>query len=181
MLLTKLWAVSCMHSIHNAAHEGIHTCLHCLVVRYCVPFATCSATDIILSGASAGGIGTFNNIDFLARKMKGVRVVGNPWGGWYFPNATTYPQWMQGLPSNFSSKPFYTLYHSYLNQDCVAQHSAQPWVCGPLSVPQMYPYIKTPVYIAENMFDSNQIYEAGQCPREVRVCMPSALDMHPVL
>ena len=148
--------------------QSLNRCI-VLIIKVCL-LPTCSATDIILSGASAGGIGTFNNIDFLAQKMKGVRVVGNPWGGWYFPKAATYPQWQQGLPGNFSSKPFYTLYHSYLNQDCVTQHSSQPWYCGPLSVPQMYPYIRTPVYVAENMFDSNQIYAAGECPKEVCLC-----------
>ena len=143
----------------------------------------CRATDIILSGDSAGGIGAFNNIDFLTEKMKGVHVVGNPWAGWYFPNVTTYPRWKQGLPNNFTSKPFYQLYQSYLNEDCTAQHPSDPWYCGPLSMPQLYPFIKTPIYIAENMFDSHQIYVEGACPKEVCLYIGAlrSLDMQVVM
>ena len=128
-----------------------------------------SATNLILSGDSAGGIGTFNNIDFVAKKLSWSKVDGNPWAGWYFPPITSFAGWEKHFAVNFTCKGLYSLYHSYVNEDCVQDHSEEPWYCGPLCVNELYSYIKTPLYIAENMFDSNQLYGALGCPRAV--CM----------
>jgi hypothetical protein len=125
-----------------------------------------SASNVILSGASAGGIGTFNNIDFVTKKLSWARVDGNPWAGWYFPQVQTYYEWQHHLPINYSCKDLYMLYSSYVNEDCAQDHKDDPWYCGPLHVDQVYSYVKTPLYVAENMFDSNQLYGALGCPRE---------------
>ena len=126
-----------------------------------------SATDVILSGGSAGGIGTFSNIDYVAERLKNSRVNGNPWAGWYFPNVTSYFLWQQNKTFAYTDKALYVLYKSYLNRNCVAQHPKDQWYCGPLNVQKLYPYIKTPLFVAENMFDSNQLFSALGCPKEV--------------
>ena len=54
-----------------------------------------AATDIILSGDSAGGMGVWPNLDYTALRYPNARVVGAPIAGFYFfaypyagPNAT---------------------------------------------------------------------------------------------
>lgn len=46
-----------------------------------------AAKKVLLTGASAGGIGTFKNVDFLATLLPGVEVKGAPEAGWFFPAA----------------------------------------------------------------------------------------------
>lgn len=42
-----------------------------------------SAAELILSGCSAGGLGTFENTDFVASLLPDVAVVGNPQAGYF--------------------------------------------------------------------------------------------------
>ena len=42
-----------------------------------------SASELILSGCSAGGLGTFENTDFVASLLPNVAVVGNPQAGYF--------------------------------------------------------------------------------------------------
>ena len=42
-----------------------------------------AASDVLLSGGSAGGIGTLLNLDSVAEALPGVRVTGLPMGGWF--------------------------------------------------------------------------------------------------
>lgn len=42
------------------------------------------ASDVILSGDSAGGIGVWPNLDWLAEQLPAARVVGAPIAGFYF-------------------------------------------------------------------------------------------------
>ena len=42
------------------------------------------ATDVILSGVSAGGIGVWINVDYLQSLVPSARVVAAPVAGFYF-------------------------------------------------------------------------------------------------
>lgn len=44
-----------------------------------------NATDVIVAGDSAGGIGTWLHVDRLAAKLPHARVVAAPVAGFYFP------------------------------------------------------------------------------------------------
>ena len=46
-----------------------------------------AAKKVLLTGGSAGGIGTFKNVDFLATLLPGAVVKGAPEAGWFFPAA----------------------------------------------------------------------------------------------
>ena len=50
-----------------------------------------AATSIVLSGESAGGIGVWPNVDWLAARYPNAHVVGAPIGGVYLPTCTTGP------------------------------------------------------------------------------------------
>eukprot|EP00662_Eupelagonemidae_sp_cell21_P033214 gene33214-61155_t len=65
-----------------------------------------SATHVLLSGGSAGGIGTFINLDWLAGHLgRKVVVKGAPNAGWFFPGS---------LPDDSVSK----LWQSYVHPRC---------------------------------------------------------------
>ena len=46
-----------------------------------------TAKKVLLTGGSAGGIGTFKNVDWLASQLPGAVVKGAPEAGWFFPAA----------------------------------------------------------------------------------------------
>ena len=133
------------------------------------------AKRVLLSGSSAGGIGTLVNLDWLAARLPNADVKGAPTAGWFFPAAlpsdlddvfapSDYAHFAAGTHGNAASAnpdPGSILEdvqnaRSVLNQDCVAaQKPDQWWACA--SAHKQYPYIKTPLYVMENMFDTCQV------------------------
>ena len=146
------------------------------------------AKRVLLTGSSAGGIGTLANLDWLAARLPGADVKGAPTAGWFLPAAlpgdlpAVYPpsdfaHFAAGTHGNAETEAgasvgdFLDLINGrgVLNADCVAaQKPGDEWSCS--SAHTLYPYIKTPVYIIENMYDTAQIYtstgEASQAPRQ---------------
>ena len=94
-------------------------------------------------------------------------MVGHPWAGWFFPNVTSYTRWQHHLPSNRTNKPLFLLYQSYVNEECAQDNKDEPWLCGPAAVQQTFPYIRSRVFVAQNMFDSDQLFAHLGCPRQV--------------
>ena len=94
-------------------------------------------------------------------------MVGHPWAGWFFPNVTSYTRWQHHLPSNRTNKPLFLLYQSYVNEECAENNKDDPWLCGPAAVQQTFPYIRSRVFVAQNMFDSDQLFAHLGCPRQV--------------
>merc|ERR550514_571616 len=54
------------------------------------------ATDVILSGCSAGGIGAFKNCDFVADSFPGAHVVCRPESGYFGLPFKNYSPWLLG-------------------------------------------------------------------------------------
>ena len=79
-----------------------------------------AAKKVLLTGGSAGGIGTFKNVDFLATLLPGAVVKGAPEAGWFFPAA---------LPTD--------LPNIYRPSDCMGalrqRNARQPLVCEQLT------------------------------------------------
>ena len=121
----------------------------------------------MFAGESAGGVGVLNNVDQVAAMLPRTRVMGVPIGGWYYPKVSLYPAWRIHLNIELSSLVPYALYRSFVNQECVQQHKEDPWYCGPVSATSLYDHIKSPLFIAENMFDSDQLFDQLECPKEV--------------
>ena len=127
-----------------------------------------SATHVLVSGASAGGIGLFVNIDYIASLLPSDAVIkGAPQAGWFFPEDPVATPKGAGLPLNFSAKEIthstslpsddsiQTLQDRYVNPACLA---AQPNASYCVSVHNQYPHIKTPLFVVENQYDTAQIY-----------------------
>lgn len=124
-----------------------------------------NASLVLLSGQSAGGIGTFQNADWLTDTLKTrapkATVLASPQGGFYFPSEelVMYPEFALGTMVPFApvaAAYLYDWFHNpYLDQSCLEAHKEFPHQCWSAVV--HYKYIDTPLFVAQNMFDSNQI------------------------
>lgn len=142
------------------------------------------AKRILLTGSSAGGIGTFANLDWLVDRFPGVDIKAAPQAGWFFPAAlpgdlddiyppSDFPHFYAGTHGNAQTVPGapqaglarLKVTADDLNADCVAaQKPEEWWAC--VSAHKLYPHLKAPIYIIENMYDTNQIYSSdGKVPK----------------
>ena len=74
------------HGLHFAGHIILAAVVDELVASYHLD----RATAVLLTGCSAGGLGTFFNVDWLAERLPGVNVRGNPQAGWF---GSPIPSW----------------------------------------------------------------------------------------
>jgi hypothetical protein len=147
-----------------------------------------TASEVLLSGSSAGGIGTFQNADFVAEllpRVKSFRAAPQVGarkyccctcscfcvvcyscgtalmlalqGGYFLPPVVNFTAWETGFrgPPYFGEyTPLPELYMGYLSPACVAAIGAG--LCG--TIQNAFPFFKTPMHVAENEMDSNQIF-----------------------
>lgn len=131
-----------------------------------------SATEIVLTGASAGGIGVWINVDYIASRFPAARVSAAPIAGFYFfatwysgPNAT-----QNGL-ADFREAAWpshMALWQSYVNEYCAAGRSNSPpdgvgpWGC--LLANYSYPYVKSASFVMEAQTDEVVLTAHDQLP-----------------
>jgi hypothetical protein len=147
-------------------HLIIENIINDLITRYKLN----EAKNVLLTGCSAGGIGTFANLDWLQTKLGSqVTVKGAPVAGWFFAgNCTDEQQDLWAPPNDY---PHYeagtfggtghdnsssVLWDSYLDPVCTANVKV-PWHCQSAHV--MYKYARASIFVLENQFDSEQIVD----------------------
>lgn len=136
---------------------------------------------MLLTGGSAGGIGTLFNADWLGTMLpSGASIKAAPLGGWFFPGnyadqVTHGRPWSP--PSSFADFANHTasdhrlqdmfvqsLWKSYISLDCMAdQRKGEEYHCSTAHV--AYHYVRTPMYVMENTYDTNQISAQGGLPK----------------
>ena len=81
-----------------------------------------AATSIVLSGESAGGIGVWPNVDWLAARYPNAHVVGAPIGGVYLPTCTyrTVGIGVDFRPDVWRAR--FERWHSFVDKDCALHH-----------------------------------------------------------
>jgi len=126
------------------------------------------ATDVLLTGDSAGGMGTFYNVDWLADTLTWATVKGVPVAGWFFPGFTdnqpeatwappsTYQEWINNESGFMKAELAYIalLYNSYVHPNCL-ENEPLALHCGTVTV--LYKHIKSPLFVLQNMYDTNQL------------------------
>ena len=140
-----------------------------------------NATDVIVSGVSAGGIGSIINVDSFAAALPNARVVGYPQAGWFTVGAT-YPQWLilaGGSPTSTLPRPYYdTIFFPVLQPIFTIFGYTPPPAClgyflsiGQAgnaslcaSVPVLYNFIRSPLFVLENRFDTFQLVNLNVVP-----------------
>lgn len=142
-----------------------------------------AAKNVLLSGGSAGGSGTFFNADYLAERLPQAMVKAVPNAGWFFPAALPddlpdiYPpsDWAHfakgthGNPNSVNNRLVAFIYgelwkvRGLLPAACVSdQKTGEWWACT--SVHKRYKYIKTPLFVLENQYDKEQIFDQELAP-----------------
>jgi ribosome maturation protein SDO1 len=138
------------------------------------------ATQVLLTGVSAGGIGVFHHIDYLADRLPSAVVKGAPIAGWYLPGPhptddpssmyvfSDYQNFVAGTSGNDIKNPFESnLWGSNENlpQDCIADFGENFLPCTTLH--NRYRYIKSSLYIVQAQYDTQQIYSFGGAPEKL--------------
>jgi hypothetical protein len=131
------------------------------------------ATDIILSGGSAGGLAVFYNLDHFATLLpKSVRLVGFPDAGFFMDvkGATSgkydYRSMFQG------ADPVWNVTGSGgTNLKCLAANAGEKWKC--LMAQYIAPHVETPIFVMNSDYDAWQMEHVlgAKCiPTPTRTC-----------
>ena len=139
------------------------------------------ATDVVVSGVSSGGIGTIVQVDNFAAALPGARVVGYPQAGWFTVGAT-YPEWLVyggASPTSTLARPYYdtalfsvlqsvfNIFNYFPPPACLAYFISigQPGnITQCTSMPSLYQFVKSPMFILENRFDTFQLVNLDVVP-----------------
>lgn len=132
------------------------------------------ATDILLTGESAGGIAVWPKLDATAARYPNARVSGAPVAGFYFySDPYTGPNATGGGLASFSPAgldELYALYAPSLNSACVAAFAgdASPCMLSNFSLP----FVQAPVFVTESLSDSVQLTAHDDIPEQFRTLAP---------
>ena len=139
-----------------------------------------NAANILLTGTSAGGIGTFHNVDWLAEHVPNANVKAIPVAGWFFPRSvekgksdksdyvppSDYPHFAAGTQGNDMVDSYTTdsdpLWQVEPHPICAINEKDHPEFCSVLDV--VYKYIESPVFAVQSQFDSHHIYDDFNTP-----------------
>ena len=118
-----------------------------------------SASEIILTGASAGGIGVWMNIDYIAKRYRNTRVTAATIAGYYFfatyyngENATS-PGSMADFRESGIEKA-YKLYDAYVDTSCKEHYESlneNPSAC--MLANNSIPFIESDSYAIQAQTD----------------------------
>ena len=128
-----------------------------------------SATDILLTGDSAGGIGVWPHLDYLAARYPAARVSGAPLAGFYFYSFPYLgPNHTQSYLASFSPEgveALHALYQPFLNADCAAAYAARGASPAPCMLANYSrPFVRAPVFVVEAQTDQVQLLDHDDVP-----------------
>ena len=124
-----------------------------------------SSTTVVYSGASAGGVGLWPNMDALSSKLlPSARVVAVVDSGWFLDSTPIAPVPCTDDPLYCSVKENLVngvaAWSPALDAGCaVAKAPAETWQC--LMGRYVEPYISTPLFVFQWQFDLAQLYHDG--------------------
>eukprot|EP00051_Salpingoeca_urceolata_P017828 m.245867 g.245867 ORF g.245867 m.245867 type:complete len:393 (+) comp19055_c2_seq1:162-1340(+) len=115
-----------------------------------------SASNIVWSGDSAGGIGSFAHCDFVADTVPNAFVHCVPIGGFYFSNEKPYagtdPAPNKYIPWTYAAMDTYVkLWSAFVPTRCAQARSSSPWEC--VFSNASYATLNTPVFFVEGQTD----------------------------
>ena len=151
------------YDLYFSGHNMVEETLEYMAATYGIGG---NHTELLLSGASAGGIGTNNNCDFVAEKYPDLKVSCSPQSGLFFPE-NTVPEWQKrvGLDdfdfNHFAGVYVSEMFDSFLDRSCVeyaekvGDRKEWCWDSGYLSR-----HIDTRVLVAQNFWDQLQVRSA---------------------
>ena len=124
----------------------------------------------MLSGDSAGGIGTWLNVDWLQEQVPHADVVGAPIAGYYFFSYPyTGPGHTETLLSDMSAGAWagnVALWNSFLPTQCAAALGGDEVYC--MLSNYSAPYISAPMFVIESQNDCVQLVYHDWVPSSAR-------------
>lgn len=106
-----------------------------------------NATEVLLSGSSAGGAGVIVNLDWLAAKLPSAKVRGLDDAGWS-PDIAPFDSSKESFATLFSEAAVY--WRGKVDTSCIRANLAHKSRCY---LTDVYRYIKTPVLIQTSQRD----------------------------
>ena len=158
------------------------------------------ATNAVLTGCSAGGIGTIFNCDYFASLFPGAHVGCRPEAGWFGVPQASYPFFSSPAGPSSDPDPLHLMtsnwtYHikPFQVNSSGGQRCAADVASGKLHIDHCeqqkmgmasccflptysYAYSNTRMFMSENTADAYQVFSQGQCPDHPDSCLASVLD-----
>lgn len=138
-----------------------------------------SNSRVMLTGDSSGARGVFTNAEWLSTTLSGADVIAAPFGGWFYPNVTTYNKWLKQKNGGWESDPGfwtnsteYLHWKTYLPPSCVShttKGSLHRKMCS--TAGYLAKWLTVPTFVAENQFDPEKANPLG-CTGCRRAGMP---------
>jgi hypothetical protein len=128
-----------------------------LVSHYSTTLGMDKATDIILSGGSAGGLAVFYNLDHFATLLPpSVRLVGFPDAG-FFMDVKGETSGKYDYRANFQgADPVWNVTGSGgTNLKCLEANAGEKWKC--LMAQYIAPHVETPMFVLNSNYDAWQM------------------------
>ncbi len=117
------------------------------------------ASDVLVTGSSAGSFGVHNNLDRIAARLSGARVVGILDSGWKPPIDPFGPGTLQVAPG----APEAMTYASAIpDESCAAANPGKEGAC--LYQSFVFPYLTTPVFVYAEQRDPVLLGTLGITP-----------------
>lgn len=114
------------------------------------------ASDILLSGGSAGGAGVLFNLDRLGAAFPGKRVRGFSDAGWAVDTLHYDPP---SLSTVDESAVFADFWNSTGDASCATAEVEHPGRCGVGET--LYPHLSTPVFVHQDQYDPSKLDSLG--------------------
>jgi len=141
------------------------------------------ATDIVISGCSAGGIAVWANVDWVSQHPavpKAARFSGFPIEGFYLDDTLWEPgpyrgHRMEGIGVfAFIKKSVFQVHRpTTLSPECLLHHSERPYLC--LIASQGADFIKSQLFFWQSKFDQDILAwqpNYGQYGQDIGICLP---------
>lgn len=140
-------------NLRFAGHAVLEAVVDALLAA---PGGLSTATEVVLTGESAGGIGVTPNVDWLNRKLPvGTRVVGAPIAGlYYFADPYTGPNHTQSDLADFREPAWPShaaLWQSFVDDDCLAAFGGESWRC--VLANYSTPFVAADLFFTQSMSD----------------------------
>ncbi len=109
-----------------------------------------SATEVLLSGCSAGGLSTYLHADAVGAMLPPtvVRYKAAPISGFFLDRSTLTNE----LGYNALMRNVYRFQNASVDEDCVEARFSSPELC--MFAEHVWPFISTPVFATNSMYDS---------------------------
>jgi len=116
-------------------------------------------SHVLISGSSAGGIATILHADYFTEYWKDAVVKATPMGGWFYAGVTAVSDYEQGEGTPVEHLGFIDAWKPFIPGACAANTGRNLSACTDAHF--LYPFIRTPLFIRENLFDRAKLMNCG--------------------